>query len=127
MKTAKTGVSKSGRTRYSVLSSSDSFKEDKVFDPKHLSDFEKLLIAHSYVDQLKKELYEKDVEIGKANAYIAELEGRLNEKEKISHAEKLEFRKSEYFDNFKQQMEAMIRTVKKLRQVNDDLITKLNQ
>jgi hypothetical protein len=81
---------------------------------KVLTDFEKLLFAEDYIKILKAKVSFLEIELGKANAYITEIDS-------LSSADKIEIKRGKVYEEFKALQRKHEATIRELRVTNDRL------
>ncbi len=84
------------------------------------SDFEKLVIARHYIKILK-------TEIGVLKSEKSELRYLLDQKNKLTPAEKKEIKRDELLSIYREKNANANKTIKQLRKDKETLIIKLNQ
>jgi hypothetical protein len=86
---------------------------------KVLTDFEKLLFAEDYIKILKAKVSSLEIELGKANAYISEIDS-------LSSANKIEIKRGRVYEEYKGLQQKHEKTIRELRvenqRLNHDLI-----
>ncbi len=112
--------------------------ESKIFVKDHLTDFEKLLLARQLIKTLKQRLNDfnadekiksLNLELGKANSYIQELESKLKTLEKLTLLNKEENKQiktkvkaSELYKQQQNKINSLEKEIHKLRKDKDILI-----
>jgi uncharacterized protein (DUF3084 family) len=101
---------------------------DRIFVPGHHTDFEKLLFARSEIKDLKKQLACSNIELGKANSLIEELQATIKDLQPtsaITKAEKKEFRAREYNLALINESKELRKKIKKLQSEIGDLVARI--
>ncbi len=115
--------------------------ESRIFVKDHLTDFEKLLQARGLIKILKKRLdnYNFDdkikslnLELGKANSYIQELEAKVKDLERQNVLNKAEYKEikkeakaTELYKQQQNKISSFEKDIHRLRRDRDILIAKL--
>jgi hypothetical protein len=78
---------------------------------KVLTDFEKLLFAEDYIKIIKSKVSSLEIELGKANAYISEIDS-------LSSADKIEIKRGKVYEEYKGLQQKHEKTIRELRVEN---------
>jgi hypothetical protein len=91
--------------------------DDGDFKYKNLTDFEKLLFAEKYIKLLKEKVSVLEIELGKANAAISEIDF-------LSSEEKKAIKQGVFYESVKTKIVKLEKTIRSLKIDNDLFLNK---